>query len=73
MRSRLGAIKACYDRALKHNPTLGGKIVVRFEISTVGKVTKGDDVVSRIAAARTRPDETPLRPVVIERARVLER
>ena len=40
VRQRLGAIKACYERALKRNPQLGGKIMVRFEISQVGKVTR---------------------------------
>jgi hypothetical protein len=40
LRSRKGAIQACYERALKRNPELGGKLALRFEISTVGKVTK---------------------------------
>ena len=43
------------------------------DYALLGNVVKGDDVVSRIAAARTRADETPVKPVVIERARVLER
>jgi cyclophilin family peptidyl-prolyl cis-trans isomerase len=43
------------------------------DYALVGKVVGGDDVVSRIAAARTRADETPLHPVVIERARVIQR
>src|SRR5262245_8876295 len=40
IRGRLGGIKSCYERALKRNPQLGGKITVRFEISQVGKVTR---------------------------------
>jgi len=32
------AIQACYQRALKRNPELKGKIVVRFTISPAGKV-----------------------------------
>jgi cyclophilin family peptidyl-prolyl cis-trans isomerase len=43
------------------------------DYALLGKVVAGDEVVSRIAAARTRADETPLHPVVIERARVIER
>lgn len=43
------------------------------DYALLGTVSKGDEVVSRIAAARTRPDERPLHPVVIERARVLVR
>ena len=29
----------CYERALKRNPGLSGKISVRIEINTVGRVT----------------------------------
>jgi TonB family protein len=39
IRRRLSAIKICYERELKRNPDLGGKVVVRFEISTVGRVS----------------------------------
>lgn len=35
---RLGAIKACYERELKANPTLGGKVVVQFTIQESGRV-----------------------------------
>ena len=42
IRGRLGAIKACYESGLKRNPNIGGKLVLRFEISSVGKVTKAD-------------------------------
>src|SRR5262252_3853692 len=30
VRSRLGAIKACYERALKRNPNLSGKVVIHW-------------------------------------------
>ncbi|HEY4188106.1 MAG TPA: AgmX/PglI C-terminal domain-containing protein [Polyangia bacterium] len=43
VRSRLGAIKACYERALKRNPTLSGKIVVHWTITAAGTVS-GIDV-----------------------------
>ncbi|MBN2718378.1 MAG: AgmX/PglI C-terminal domain-containing protein [Deltaproteobacteria bacterium] len=36
---RIGAIKGCYERALKRDPSLSGKITVRFTISGSGKVT----------------------------------
>ena len=42
IRQRKGAIIACYERALKRNPTLGGKIELHFTISSVGKVTGAD-------------------------------
>jgi cyclophilin family peptidyl-prolyl cis-trans isomerase len=43
------------------------------EYALVGRVIRGDEVVSRIAAARTAPTESPLRPVVIERATLVVR
>ena len=42
IRSRLGAIKACYEAGLKRNPNIGGKVQLRFEVSSVGKVTSAD-------------------------------
>jgi hypothetical protein len=42
IRSRLGAIKACYEAGLKRNPSIGGKVVLRFEVSSIGKVTSAE-------------------------------
>jgi hypothetical protein len=42
IRGRLGAIKACYESGLKRNPNIGGKLQLRFEISSVGKVTSAE-------------------------------
>jgi Ca-activated chloride channel homolog len=42
IRSRLGAVKACYEAGLKRNPNIGGKIQLRFEVSSVGKVTSAE-------------------------------
>lgn len=42
------AIQACYQRALKRNPELKGKIVVRFTISPAGKVTEVNIVSSTL-------------------------
>lgn len=39
VRSRLGAVKACYERALKRNPRLSGKIVLHWTITAAGTVT----------------------------------
>jgi outer membrane biosynthesis protein TonB len=39
VRRRIGAIKACYDRALKRNPNLSGKISIRWTITPAGTVT----------------------------------
>jgi TonB family protein len=42
IRSRKGAVIACYEKALKRNPSLAGKITLRFTISAIGKVTAAD-------------------------------
>jgi TonB family protein len=39
VRARLGAIKACYDRALKRNPSLSGKVKIRWTITAAGTVS----------------------------------
>jgi TonB family protein len=36
VRARMGLIKACYENALKRNPALKGKIVIRFTILGTG-------------------------------------
>ncbi len=36
---RLGAIKGCYERALRRDPNLEGKITIRFTIAGSGKVS----------------------------------
>ncbi len=42
IRGRLGAVKACYESGLKRNPNIGGKLVLRFEVSSIGKVTSAE-------------------------------
>ena len=42
VRTRLGAIKACYERALKRNPNLSGKIVIHWTITQAGTVSGVD-------------------------------
>ena len=42
IRRRKGAIIACYERALKRNPNLSGKVVLSFTVSSIGKVTGAD-------------------------------
>ncbi len=42
VKSRLPAIQGCYERELKRNPSLKGKVVVRFTIGTNGRVTEID-------------------------------
>jgi outer membrane biosynthesis protein TonB len=39
VRARLGAIKACYERSLKRNPSLSGKIKIRWTITAAGTVS----------------------------------
>ena len=43
VRTRIGAIKACYERSLKRNPNLSGKIKVRWTITAAGTVSCGGD------------------------------
>lgn len=38
VKARIGAIKACYERALKRNPNLSGKVKVRWTITAAGTV-----------------------------------
>jgi TonB family protein len=35
----MGGIRSCYERALRNNPTLSGRLEVRFTIGTSGRVT----------------------------------
>jgi hypothetical protein len=42
VRGRKMAIQQCYEKELKRNPSLKGKIVVRFTISTAGRATEID-------------------------------
>ncbi len=42
VKARIGAIKACYERALKRNPNLSGKIVVHWTITAAGTVSGVD-------------------------------
>lgn len=39
VKSRLTAVKECYERELKRNPQLAGKVVIRFTIEEDGRVT----------------------------------
>jgi len=39
VRARKSAIQACYERELKRNPSLKGRVVVRFTITTQGSTT----------------------------------
>ncbi len=48
---RMGAIKACYERSLRNNPTLAGKVTVEFTIVPAGTITG-----ARIAANTTGDD-----------------
>ena len=37
LRARMGAIQGCYEKELKRNPSLKGKVVVRFTITPQGR------------------------------------
>jgi hypothetical protein len=38
VRARMGLIKSCYETALKRNPTLKGRVVIRFTVLATGGV-----------------------------------
>jgi TonB family protein len=67
IRRRLGGIKHCYEKRLKRNPDLKGKIVVRFVIHPGGKVievevmenTTGDRELGQCIAARVKSVRFP--------------
>jgi hypothetical protein len=42
LRQRLSAIRVCYERALKRNPQVHGKLVMRLRLAPVGSVTAVD-------------------------------
>lgn len=42
VRSRKGAIQQCYEKELKRNPSLKGKVVVRFSITPAGRTSDID-------------------------------
>ena len=48
---RIGAIKGCYEQALKRDPTLQGKVTVRFTISGSGKVSDAKCIVNELTPA----------------------
>lgn len=48
IKRRMGAIRGCYEQALKRNPTLQGKIVIEFTISGIGRVSRAKCVVDEV-------------------------
>ena len=48
---RLGAIKGCYEQSLKRDPTLQGKVTIRFTISGSGKVSDAKCIVNEVSPA----------------------
>ncbi|HUU00648.1 MAG TPA: AgmX/PglI C-terminal domain-containing protein [Myxococcota bacterium] len=67
IRQRIGGIKHCYEKRLKRDPDLKGKIVIRFVIHPGGKVisveivenTTGDSELAACIAARFRAIRFP--------------
>lgn len=67
IRRRLGGIKHCYEKRLKRNPQLQGKIVIRFVIHPGGRVievevvenTTGDSELAACIAARVKSIRFP--------------
>jgi outer membrane biosynthesis protein TonB len=40
LRKRTSSVRKCYEEALKRNPTLSGKLSVKFQIGTGGRITR---------------------------------
>jgi len=40
LRRRSGAVKRCYEKALKRNENVNGKLVVKFQIGSAGRITR---------------------------------
>jgi hypothetical protein len=65
----IGGIKGCYERALRRNPTLGGRVTIEFTVGGGGRVMDaratdntiapevGDCIVARIRSLRFPPPE----------------
>jgi TonB family protein len=50
VRSHLGAIRLCFERALNRDPNLRGTVKVKFVIGPDGKVRSADDAGSQMAS-----------------------
>lgn len=70
LRGRIRAIQGCYEKELKRNPSLKGKVVVRFAITTGGRAaeieieqdTLGNDAVSSCIKTVIRGWVFPFKP-----------
>lgn len=70
LRGRIRAIQGCYEKELKRNPSLKGKVVVRFSITTGGRAaeieieqdTLGNDAVSSCIKTVIRGWVFPFKP-----------
>lgn len=70
IRPRLRSVQQCYERELKRNPGLRGKIVVRFVITTAGRVgevsiesnSMGDDNVAACISMTIKRWVFPIKP-----------
>ncbi len=70
IKGRMKSLVSCYERELKRNPGLRGKLVVRFTIGTRGQVTEvevtqnglGDDEVGSCVARLIKTWHTPFTP-----------
>jgi TonB family protein len=70
VRARKSAIQACYERELKRNPSLKGRVVVRFTITTQGTTaeieieenTLGNDAVAACIRTVIRGWRFPFKP-----------
>ncbi len=70
IKARISAIQSCYERELKRNPTLKGKVVIRFAITPQGRAaeidveenTLGSDAVSSCIRTVIRSWVFPFKP-----------
>jgi TonB family protein len=70
IKQRIKSVQSCYEKELKLNPTLKGKIVVRFVITTQGRVgevsidqnTMGNDNVAACIQRLVKTWTFPIKP-----------
>ena len=59
IKDRLNAIRGCYERELKRNPALKGKVVVRFNITPAGRAGDIRIEENTLGSPRGRPTASP--------------
>lgn len=60
VRNQFARLRSCYDAGLRRQPSLRGRVTVRFHVGTDGRVTHAESV-----AARTSVRDVPVQPTTL--------